>query len=190
MARIPQSTDASESGFALLAALAADAIAHGTAVTPPPPPQLLGRHVAFDCAGTSWLVPVAEVAAVVRAPRVTRVAGTKDWVHGLAVIDGRMTPIVDLARFLGGAGAASANTVLVLARPPGTGLIVDQVLGLVVPEDRDQVTGAPESSSAAAMPAWSRALLRVGPQVLHQFDLDQLTADREFLNATRGVPDR
>ena len=68
MARIPLSTDASASGFALLAALAADATAHGTAATPPPPPKRLGRHVAFDCAATSWLVPIADVAAVARGP--------------------------------------------------------------------------------------------------------------------------
>lgn len=190
MARIPLSTDASVSGFALLAALAADAIAHGTAVTPPPPPQQLGRHIAFDCAGTSWLVPIAEVAAVARAPRVSRVAGTKDWMRGLALIDGRLTPVIDLACFLGRSVAAAATTVLVLARPPATGLIVDQILGLVVPEGPDQGLDASESTSAATMPAWSRARLQVGPRVLHEFDLDRLLADREFLNVTRGVPDQ
>jgi twitching motility protein PilI len=191
VARIPLSTDASASGFALLAALAADATAHGTAATPPPPPKRLGRHVAFDCAATSWLVPIADVAAVARGPRVTRVAGSKSWVRGLALIDGRLTPVIDLARFLGAASSATASTVLVLARLPAAGLIVDQVLGLVVPEDPEPGPDAAESTlEPAAMPFWSRARLQVGPRMLHRFDLDRLLADPEFLDATRGVPDR
>jgi chemotaxis signal transduction protein len=112
-------------------------------------------------------------------------------VRGLALIDGRLTPVIDLARFLGAASSATASTVLVLARLPGAGLIVDQVLGLVVPEDPEPGPDAAESTlEPAAMPFWSRARLQVGPRMLHRFDLDRLLADPEFLDATRGVPDR
>lgn len=103
-----------------------------------------------------------------------------------------MTPVLDLAEFLGeSAGAlagASASTVLVLARSPRAALIVDQVLGLVVPED--PVSGSAESAAEApALRAWSSARARVGPRELFQFDLDRLFADPDFLDVTNGVSD-
>lgn len=186
MARTPLSTQASVPGFALLAALAADAMVHGTPLPPPPSVARSGRLVAFTCAQSSWLIGMEEVAGVARSPRVARVPGTQPWLRGLAAIDGRLTPVVDLAVYLGAAPAAMEGVVLALTRQPGAGLFVDQVLGLVAPDQVMTAAEPPDTNAGQqSLAPWITARVQVGSRVLNQFDLDRLLADPAFLDATK-----
>jgi len=106
---------------------------------------------------------------------VEPVAGVPSFVHGLAVIRGSATPVVDAATLLGAIGSAPTRFVTVKAGPRRVALAVDAVVGI------------------RAIPSESFASL---PPLLQDSSVDAISAiatlDAELmlvLRSTRLVPD-
>jgi chemotaxis signal transduction protein len=79
-----------------------------------------------------FALDLAHVAEVGNVPPVTRVPGVPDWLAGVANWRGRLLPVVDLRRLLGGGNATtvrSARLVVVAREPVTLGLLVDGVDG-------------------------------------------------------------
>ena len=87
------------------------------------------RHVLFDAGGLPLAVPAEAVQAIHDELAVQRVEGTREWFLGLAVADGRLLPVTDLAAWLG-RRAAAGRTLQLHADVGLSGLRVDTVYGL------------------------------------------------------------
>ncbi|MCK9467881.1 MAG: chemotaxis protein CheW [Porticoccaceae bacterium] len=88
--------------------------------------------VCFRLLGQPLAVLLEEVSEVVEVPPYTRLPGVKQWVRGIANVRGKLIPIIDLARFLGGrlqAVPQRQRVLLVEQNGIAAGLIVDEVLG-------------------------------------------------------------
>ncbi|MFT5082625.1 MAG: twitching motility protein PilI [Lentisphaeria bacterium] len=89
--------------------------------------------VGFSCMGYHFVVPMGQVAELMEVPPATRLPGVQPWVVGLANVRGRLLPLFDLARFMGGqvSSQKKAHRVLVLETETlYSGLIVDRAFGM------------------------------------------------------------
>ena len=84
-----------------------------------------------DAGSSRFTIAIGDVVEVVARPRLDAMPGTPDWVAGLFVYRGRVTPVIDLGLLTG----------LTAARPLWSGRIVvvrcpeapeDQLVGLLV----------------------------------------------------------
>lgn len=87
------------------------------------------RHVLFDAGGLALAVPADAVQAIHDELSPQRVEGTCSWFLGLAVADGRLLPVTDLAAWLG-RRAAGGRTLQLHPDVGIAGLRVDTVYGL------------------------------------------------------------
>ncbi|MGH8802721.1 MAG: chemotaxis protein CheW [Casimicrobiaceae bacterium] len=97
--------------------------------------QVEASRLALDCAGTRWLVRLADAGEVIAVPPIARVPLTRDWFLGLANIRGNLYTVVDFAAFVGSAPvpASPAARLLLLNAHSGdlnAGLVVERVTGL------------------------------------------------------------
>ena len=89
--------------------------------------------VGFSLGNKHYVSPLGEVAETMKMPRITRIPKTRNWVVGIANIRGRLTPILDLGRFLlrHPSQASSRCRILVVEEEELTrGLLVDAVHGM------------------------------------------------------------
>jgi twitching motility protein PilI len=59
--------------------------------------------VCFSLLGVQVAVAVEEIVELLEIPATTRLPRVKNWVKGVANVRGRLLPVMDFARFLGGA---------------------------------------------------------------------------------------
>ena len=90
------------------------------------------RGVAFRLAGRDLVVPLPSLREVREVPRFARVPGVRDWMVGVANVNGRLLPVADLAHyFLGRPRRGGADRALVVERDGFlSGLLVDEILGV------------------------------------------------------------
>lgn len=141
--------------------------------------------IGFSCMGYRFVVPMGQIAELMEVPSSTKLPGVQLWVLGLANVRGRLLPLFDLARFLGGqvSSQRKAHRVLVLETENlYSGLVVDRAFGMQhfmadtfeefsggLPDDLNQfVTGVYKDASGEP---W------------HVFDLRILADDTSFTNA-------
>ena len=90
----------------------------------------LGVQIGTDL----WLVEMGDISEVSSLPSITPVPFTKPWYCGIANVRGNLYGVVDLAAFMGQAGASrdGQSRVLLVAHKFAfnAGLLVDRVLGL------------------------------------------------------------
>lgn len=90
----------------------------------------LGIQVGEDL----WLVEMDDISEVLPIPPITTVPFTRPWYCGVANVRGNLYSVVDLAAFMGQAGALrdGRSRVLLVAQKfaINTGLLVNRVLGL------------------------------------------------------------
>ena len=103
------------------------------------------RHVLFDAGGLALAVPADAVQAIHDELPLQRVEGTCGWFLGLAVADGRLLPVSDLAAWLG-LRAAGGRTLQLHPDVGIAGLRVDTVYGL---SEADAELAAHEPSPGA-----------------------------------------
>lgn len=89
--------------------------------------------VGFSLGAKRYVSPLGEVVETMKMPRITPIPKTRNWVVGLANIRGRLTPVLDLGRFLlrHPSQASSRCRILVVEEEELTrGLLVDAVYGM------------------------------------------------------------
>jgi len=109
----------------------------------------------------------------------------QDWYLGLAAMRGRLTAIIDLSRYRGGAACAMQAESRIITFAPRLGLncalLVERVLGLR--QQHGMVAGATASDAAP----WARPYsLRDGGQQWLRLDLALLAQQARFLDAGFG----
>lgn len=89
--------------------------------------------VGFSCLGHKFVAPMGQVAELMEVPPSTSLPGVQSWVVGLSNVRGRLLPLFDLARFVGGqvSSQKKAHRVLVLETETlYSGLMVDRAFGM------------------------------------------------------------
>ncbi len=89
--------------------------------------------VGFSCMGYRFVAPMGQVAELMEVPASTRLPGVQNWVVGLSNVRGRLLPLFDMARFVGGhiSSQKKAHRVLVLETDSlYSGLVVDRAFGM------------------------------------------------------------
>jgi twitching motility protein PilI len=100
--------------------------------------QVEQSRLGLACAGTQWLIRLADAGEVIAIPTVATVPLTRPWYLGIANIRGNLYSIIDFSGFLGHdiepttLGATPAQLVLFGPRVGElrAGLVVHRVLGL------------------------------------------------------------
>src|SRR5438045_9682157 len=97
--------------------------------------QVESSRLGLLCAGTRWLIKLADAGEVVALPHIVTVPMTRAWFLGVAHARGNLFSVIDFSAFLGGDSIASlsaAPPVLFGARSCGrkAGLVVQWALRL------------------------------------------------------------
>lgn len=144
--------------------------------------QVESSRLGLACAGSQWLIRLADAGEVITVPQVVPVPLTKRWFAGIANIRGNLFSVIDFATFLGqsAAPAASGQNRLVLFGPRAgelhAGIVVQRVLGL-----RNLAELAPAAPPADA-PAWyAQRWMDADGQAWQEIDLARLARDPAFL---------
>ena len=141
--------------------------------------------------GRACLLDLTQLGEIVIAAgvQIQGVPLAQDWYLGLAAMRGRLTGVVDLARYMGEAACASGNHCRIITFSPRLGLncalLVERVLGL---RQLRTIQSVPVQD---APPSWAAQALRdsEGQQWL-RLDLAQLAQSERFLDAGfGGFPD-
>jgi twitching motility protein PilI len=146
--------------------------------------QVEQSRLGLACAGSQWLIRLADAGEVIAVPPVATVPLTRSWYLGVANIRGNLYGIIDFSGFLGhdtdpvAASGATSRLVLFGQRIGDlrAGLVVHRVLGL------RNLAELVEADPPAAAPAWygSRWTDHDGG-VWQEIDLALLAQDPGFL---------
>ena len=143
--------------------------------------QVESSRLGLMCAGTRWLVRLADAGEVVALPHIVTVPMTQPWFLGVANIRGNLFSVVDFAFFLGAEPiAAAATTRLVLfgarACELNAGIVVQRVLGL-----RNVAELAPASMPADAHDWYAQRWMDDEGNAWQEIDLGKLARSPAFL---------
>jgi twitching motility protein PilI len=146
--------------------------------------QVEQSRLGLACAGSQWLIRLADAGEVISIPTIATVPLTRSWYLGISNIRGNLYSIIDFGGFLGKEievatpGAVQARLVLFGPRVGElrAGLVVQRVLGL------RNLAELVRGDSAADAPAWygSRWTDRDGGS-WQEIDLALLAQDPGFL---------
>ena len=146
--------------------------------------QVEQSRLGLACAGTQWLIRLADAGEVIAVPSVAAVPMTRPWYLGIANIRGNLYGCIDFAGFLGheaespAPGANAARLVLFGPRVGElrAGLVVHRVLGL------RNLAELRQSDAPAGAPVWYGSRW-TDPQggVWQEIDLSLLAKDPGFL---------
>ncbi len=87
----------------------------------------------FSLLGQRFVVPLDEVAEVMRVPQMKRLPGVKPFVYGVSNVRGRLMAVLDLALFMGRNSElprAARRVVAVDADEQFIGFVIDESLGM------------------------------------------------------------
>ncbi len=119
--------------FSVLAALAERSQQLVLELPPKGNAQTLWTGLGFTLLGAQFVVPMGEVAELMRVPPATPLPGVKRFVQGIANTRGRLMAVLDLSAFFG-SGSSRSNSlrrVLVVEdEEKYFGFIVDESLGM------------------------------------------------------------
>lgn len=138
-----------------------------------------GRHCLLDLTQLGEIVIPAGLA-------IQSVPLAENWYLGLAAMRGRLTAVVDLARFFGQAACVADGDSRIISLAPRLGvnsaLLVGRVLGLRQQRSMLALPHGPD------MPQWAAQLLcDKDQQQWLRLDLAQLARSERFLNAGFAV---
>ncbi len=141
--------------------------------------------VGFSLLGHRFVVPMGQVSELMEVPTSTKLPGVQSWVIGLSNVRGRLIPLLDLARFMGGqmGSQRKAHRVLVLETDQLiSGLVVDRAFGMqhFIAETFEQYNGElPERVNSFVAGAYRDA----SGEPWCVFDMNALAEDPGFINA-------
>jgi twitching motility protein PilI len=146
--------------------------------------QVEQSRLGLACAGTQWLIRLADAGEVIAIPPVASVPMTRPWYLGISNIRGNLYGCIDFAGFLGHkvepvvTVAGGARLVLLGPRVGElrAGLVVHRVLGL------RNLAELKQSDAPAGAPAWY-GLRWTDPEggLWQEIDLALLVQDPGFL---------
>ncbi|MBR7633113.1 chemotaxis protein CheW [Janthinobacterium lividum] len=145
--------------------------------------------------GRPCLLDLTQLGEIVIASgvQIQGVPLAQDWYLGLAAMRGRLTAVVDLARYMGEPACVSGNHCRIITFSPRLGLncalLVERVLGLR--QLRAMQSVRVHDAAQGVIPSWAAQALRdsEGQQWL-RLDLAQLAQSERFLDAGfDGFPD-
>jgi len=143
--------------------------------------------LAVECAGQGLLFPLHEAGEIFSVGSVLPVPHTQPWFAGVANLRGGLHAVVDLAKFLGLARAASplaGDGARLLALNPSLGvncaLLVDKLAGL---RNAEQLSAAPaDAAGPAERPAFAGARWHdADGRVWQEIELAALAGHEQFL---------
>jgi twitching motility protein PilI len=146
--------------------------------------QVEQSRLGLSCAGSQWLIRLADAGEVIAVPTVATVPLTKPWYLGIANIRGNLYSIIDFAGFMGHEiesavpGAMQARLVLFGPRVGElrAGLVVHRVLGL------RNLAELARGDAASGAPGWYGARWTDGEGgTWQEIDLALLAQDPGFL---------
>ena len=141
-----------------------------------------GRHCLLDLTQLGEIVIPAGL-------HIQGVPLAQDWYLGLAAMRGRLTGVVDLARYMGEPACAAGSHCRIITFSPRLGLncalLVERVLGLR--QLRTLQSVRVQDAAQGVLPSWAAQTLRdsEGQQWL-RLDLAQLAQAERFLDAGFG----
>lgn len=146
--------------------------------------QVEQSRLGLACAGSHWLIRLADAGEVIAVPQLATVPLTKPWYLGIANIRGNLYGVIDFAGFLGhplepiAPGAGMARLVLFGPRVGElrAGLIVHRVLGLRNLADLSRTDRLADAPSWYGL-RWTEA----NGDVWQEIDLARLAQDPAFL---------
>jgi twitching motility protein PilI len=146
--------------------------------------QVEQSRLGLACAGTQWLIRLADAGEVIAVPPLAAVPMTQPWYLGISNIRGNLYGGIDFAGFLGHAiepatpGAGGSRLVLFGPRVGDlrAGLVVHRVLGL------RNLAELRQANAPSGGPAWY-GLCWTDPQggLWQEIDLSLLAQDPGFL---------
>jgi twitching motility protein PilI len=146
--------------------------------------QVEQSRLGLACAGTQWLIRLADAGEVIAVPPVASVPMTRPWYLGISNIRGNLYGCIDFAGFLGheaepAAPGASGSRLVLFGPRVGelrAGLVVHRVLGL------RNLAELRQGDAPAGAPAWY-GLRWTDPQggIWQEIDLALLAQDPGFL---------
>lgn len=145
----------------------------------------LWHGIGFRCGGLSLLVEMDEVREVHPCTQLTSVPGAKPWVRGVANIRGNLTPVMDLAGFLGKSMASPGARVrmMVMNHPIlNVALMVDELAGLRHFALADLQPLEAQTSIDDALRPYVKGMFHHNQQTWAVFAMQKLIQDHEFLN--------
>ncbi|MFL0811376.1 MAG: chemotaxis protein CheW [Agarilytica sp.] len=142
--------------------------------------------IGFETMGHRMVVTMGQISELLDLPSSTRLPGVQPWVMGLANVRGRLLPLFDLARFLGGHvhGQRKTHRVLVWESDDMySGIVVDRAFGMqhfIADTFVAETEQLPESLSQYVSGYYADAK----GQKWNVFDMSALAADPDFINAS------
>lgn len=147
---ISKESSTDQTPFELLEAIQNRAIIH--AAEPPQPARKFSswKGVRFTLGTEDYVVNMNNVAEVIPEPDTTPLPGTKEWIKGIANLDGRLVAIIDLNLFLEVPAHCSQtrHTLVISNSDCKVGLLVDKVHGWVEFPTRDFAKEVPDKTAA------------------------------------------
>lgn len=171
--------------FALLLTLDQRARAHAAGLPQQRKAQRPWHGIAFRCAGIPLLAAMHEVREVHPHTLLTTVPGTKPWVRGITNIRGTLTPVIDLAGFLGKPMKPlnPRARLLILNHPTlSAALLVDELAGLRRFAADDFREDRNNAGLDAAVHGYTRGYYEYREQSWAVIDFEELIKDPQFLN--------
>lgn len=171
--------------FAHLLEIDRRARAHAAGLPQQRKAQIPWHGIAFRSAGLPLLADMNEIREVHPYATPTLVPGTKHWVRGVTNIRGALTPVIDLAGFLGKPmrPISGRSRLLVLNHPIlSAALLVDELAGLrhfAVDDLRNTDDSAPLDD---ALRGFAQGYYDYREQSWTVFSMQHLIKDPHFLN--------
>jgi twitching motility protein PilI len=143
--------------------------------------QVESSRLGLSCAGSRWLIRLADAGEVITMPTVVSVPHTQPWFRGIANIRGNLYSVVDFARFLGHEATAPGTMTRLLLLGPragdlNAGIVVQRVLGL-----RNLNELAPAAPPADAPEWYAQRWMDGDGNAWQEIDLARLARDPAFL---------
>ncbi len=142
--------------------------------------------IGFSCLGFRFVVPMGQISELMEVPATTRLPGVHSWVIGLSNVRGRLLPLFDLARFIGGHVSSQKKSHRVLVWESDnlySGLVVDKAFGMqhfVADTYSEENVELPDNLRGYVRGVYKDAT----GESWSVFDMSSLAEDPNFINAS------
>lgn len=131
--------------------------------------------LAFRLGPELYAMPIEQVREVTRLWEITPVPNSAPYILGIISLRGSVLPVIDLCIRLGipsGERGEKSRIVVVNAAGEATGIVVDQMVGVVRIQE-EEIRPAPETIEQAAGKEYIKGIARRGESLYIILDLDK-----------------